>query len=119
MIDKMYLMFPTYNLENGKLIYESYNTDLKESEQTKGSLQNRLIELYKSVLLNENVIGEVMTPVDFDHFKKDSAYKDAILYGGMLILKKNPFHKLYHHLFLFYYHQYFLQLIFQACDNPT
>ena len=67
----MYLMFPTYNLENGKLIYESYNNELSESEQTKGSLQNRLIELYKSVLLNENVIGEVMTPVDFDHFKKD------------------------------------------------
>ena len=71
MIDKMYLMFPTYNLENGKLIYESYNNELSESEQTKGSLQNRLIELYKSVLLNENVIGEVMTPVDFDHFKND------------------------------------------------
>ena len=64
-------MFPTYNLENGKLIYESYNNELNESEQTKGALQNRLIELYKSVLLNENVIGEVMTPVDFDHFKKD------------------------------------------------
>ena len=71
MIDKMYLMFPTYNLENGKLIYESYNNELNESGQTKGALQNRLIELYKSVLLNENVIGEVMTPVDFDHFKND------------------------------------------------
>jgi hypothetical protein len=31
---------------------------------------------------------------DIDHFKKDSAYKDEMLYGGMLILKKNPFHKL-------------------------
>ena len=67
----MYLMFPTYNLENGKLIYESYNNELNESEQTKGSLQNRLIELYKFVLLNENVIGEVMTPVDFEHIKED------------------------------------------------
>ena len=67
----MYLMFPTYNLENGKLIYESYNNELNESEQTKGALQNRLIELYKSVLLNENVIGEVMTPVDFEHIKDD------------------------------------------------
>ena len=71
MIDKMYMMFPTYDFKDGKLIYESYNNELKESEQTKGALQNRLIELYKSVLLNENVIGEVMTPVDFDHFKKD------------------------------------------------
>lgn len=70
-IDKMYLMFPTYNFENGKLKYESYNNELTESEQTKGALQNRLIELYKSVLLNENVIGEVMTPVDFDYIKND------------------------------------------------
>lgn len=54
-----------------KLKYVNYDNSKPESEQTKGSLQNRLIELYKSVLLNENVIGEVMTPVDFDHFKKD------------------------------------------------
>ena len=65
------MMFPTYDFKDGKLKYENYNNELNESEQTKGSLQNRLIELYKSVLLNENVIGEVMTPVDFDHFKKD------------------------------------------------
>jgi hypothetical protein len=57
MIDKMYLMFPSYKLKDGKLQYESYNTDLKESENSKEALQNRLIELYKSVLLNENVIG--------------------------------------------------------------
>ena len=61
---------PNYdNVE--KLKYFNYDNSKSESEQTKGSLQNRLIELYKSVLLNENVIGEVMTPVDFDHFKKD------------------------------------------------
>ncbi len=70
-IDKMYLMFPTYEFKDGKLKYENYNKDLTELEQTKGALQNRLIELYKSVLTNENVISEVMTPVDFDHFKKD------------------------------------------------
>ena len=71
MIDKMYLMFPSYKMENNKLVYENYDTSKSESEQTKGSLQNRLIELYKSVLLNENVIGEVMTPVDFEHIKDD------------------------------------------------
>lgn len=70
-IDKMYLMFPAYKLENNKLVYENYDTSKPESEQTKEVLQNRLIELYKSVLLNENVIGEVMTPVDFDYIKKD------------------------------------------------
>lgn len=70
-IDKMYLMFPAYKLENNKLVYQNYDTSKSESEQTKEALQNRLIELYKSVLLNENVIGEVMTPVDFDYIKND------------------------------------------------
>lgn len=70
-IDKMYLMFPAYKVENNKLIYENYDISKSESEQTKEALQNRLIELYKSVLLNENVIGEVMTPVDFDYIKND------------------------------------------------
>lgn len=64
-------MFPSYKMENNKLVYENYDNSKSESEQTKEALQNRLIELYKSVLLNENVIGEVMTPVDFDHFKND------------------------------------------------
>lgn len=54
-----------------KLQYQEYDNSKSESEQTKSSLQNRLIELYKSVLLNENVIGEVMTPVDFDYIKND------------------------------------------------
>jgi len=54
-----------------KLRYENYDNSKPESEQTKAALQNRLIELYKSVLLNENVIGEVMTPVDFTHIKDD------------------------------------------------
>lgn len=70
-IDKMYLMFPSYKLEGNKLVYENYDNSKPESEQTKEALQNRLIELYKSVLLNENVIGEVMTPVDFDYIKND------------------------------------------------
>jgi len=70
-IDKMYLMFPAYKVENNKLVYQNYDNSKPESEQTKEALQNRLIELYKSVLLNENVIGEVMTPVDFDYIKND------------------------------------------------
>lgn len=61
---------PDYNNVE-KLKYFNYDTSKPESEQTKEALQNRLIELYKSVLLNENVIGEVMTPVDFDYIKND------------------------------------------------
>ena len=61
---------PNYNNVE-KLKYINYDTTKPDSEQTKEALQNRLIELYKSVLLNENVIGEVMTPVDFTHIKDD------------------------------------------------
>jgi len=64
-------VFKDLDIKVKSLKYENYDNSKSESEQTKGALQNRLIELYKSVLLNENVIGEVMTPVDFDHFKKD------------------------------------------------
>ena len=42
-IDKMYMMFPTYDFKNGKLKYENYNTELNEAYQTKESLQNSLI----------------------------------------------------------------------------
>jgi hypothetical protein len=71
MIDKMYIMFASYKLENDKLIYQNFDNSKLESEQSEEALQNRLIELYKSVLTNENVIGEVMTPVDFTHVKDD------------------------------------------------
>jgi hypothetical protein len=61
---------PNYNNVE-KLKYINYDITKPDSKQTKEALQNRLIELYKSVLLNENVIGEVMTPVDFDYIKND------------------------------------------------
>ena len=64
-------MFGSYKLQNNRLVYENYDNSKPDSEQTKEALQNRLIELYKSVFLNENVIGEVMTPVDFTHVKDD------------------------------------------------
>lgn len=67
----MYMMFPSYKLNGNKLEYYEYDNTKSNSEQTKEALQNRLIELYKSVLLNENVIGDVMTPIDFDHMKND------------------------------------------------
>lgn len=79
MIDKMYMMFPSYKLDDGKLVYDGYNNELSLDEQSIGAVQNRLIELYKSVLTNENVIKDVMTPIDFDHMKQDirSIFKQA------------------------------------------
>ena len=68
-IDKMYIMFPSFNhnKESNNLEYINYDSENKSKE----GLQNRLIELYKSVLLNEKVIPDVMTPIDFDFMKND------------------------------------------------
>lgn len=63
-IDKMYLMMPTYKVEDNKLRYiDSKNED--------GYHQNRLIQLYKSVLTNPNIISDVMLPIDFNFMKTD------------------------------------------------
>ena len=52
------MMIPSYDFKNNKLIYTE-------------SLENDLIELYKSVFTNDNVLNELLTPVDFDHMKND------------------------------------------------
>ena len=41
------------------------------SQNTKESVQNRLIELYKSILLHPDIIPQVMTPIDYDFIKND------------------------------------------------
>ncbi|HEX8586042.1 MAG TPA: hypothetical protein VF680_16735 [Allosphingosinicella sp.] len=66
-IDKMYLMFPSFTLQrtqefkDGKLVYITGNS--------KEGLQNRLIELYQSVLTHPEVIKDVMKPIDIDFIK--------------------------------------------------
>ena len=71
-IDKMYIMMANYELaEDGRLKYEKYDPSKKNYEQSKGALQNRLIELYKSVLTHPKVIKNVMKPVDIEFIKDD------------------------------------------------
>ena len=54
--------------------------DYDSKNKTKEGLQNRLIELYKSVLLNEKVIPNVMNPVDSSFMKDDitNVHKEEI-----------------------------------------
>jgi len=70
-IDKMYLMMPNYSLEDDRLVYTTYDSTLSNKKQSKEALQNRLIELYKSVLTHPKVIKDVMTPLDNDVLKDD------------------------------------------------
>ena len=68
-VDKMYIMFPAViRKENSKLLeYVDYDGN----NITKKGLQNRLIELYKSVLTNTDVHKEVMKPIDIDFMEKE------------------------------------------------
>lgn len=64
-IDKMYMMFPSYTLADGRLKY------IDSSDNSIQGLQNKLIELYQSVLTNPKVIKDIMKPVDIDFVKND------------------------------------------------
>jgi ribA/ribD-fused uncharacterized protein len=62
----------TYEIEGAlSLTYAKYDTSIPYDKQPKQALQNRLIELYKSILLNPDVIEDVLNPVDADFMAKD------------------------------------------------
>lgn len=70
-------MLPNIKLQNQKLEYTSFKTDengneLPITEQSKEAVQNRVIELYKTVLLHHDNIPTVMTPIDFPYIKDDA-----------------------------------------------
>ncbi len=54
-----------------KLEYIRFNDNKPLIEQSKGALQNRLIEGYKAVLTHPEVAKEVMTPIDHPHMEDD------------------------------------------------
>lgn len=70
-IDKMFIMMSNYDLVGDKLKYTEYDSTLLDNEQSKEALQNRLIELYKSVLTNPKVIKDVMKPVDIKFIENE------------------------------------------------
>jgi hypothetical protein len=66
-VDIVKEVFKKFDIKVKRLQYIKYDS----SKKTKEGLQNRLIELYKTVLLNENVIADVMTPIDFNFMEDD------------------------------------------------
>jgi hypothetical protein len=73
-VDIVKEVFKKFDIKVKRLQYIKYDS----SKKTKEGLQNRLIELYKTVLLNENVIADVMTPIDFNFMEDDikNIYKE-------------------------------------------
>lgn len=59
-------MFPNYKEESGKLKY------INSSEESKEAKQNKVIELYKELILHQSNITKIMTPLDFEHIKNDA-----------------------------------------------
>lgn len=58
-VDKMFIMFPSFNNNDGKLKY------------SENSLENRLIELYKSVLTSTELYADIMRPIDIELFNDE------------------------------------------------
>lgn len=58
-VDKMFIMFPSFNNNEGKLKY------------SENSLENRLIELYKSVLTSTELYADIMRPIDIELFNDE------------------------------------------------
>jgi len=75
-IDKMFLMIANFtkSKENDRLTYTEFNPELANNKQSKEALQNRLIELYKSVLTHPKVIKNVMKPLDIKTIEREIKY---------------------------------------------
>lgn len=65
-IDKMYIMFPNYKEIDGKLKYTLSESNSKEA------IQNKVIELYKTLILQKDNIQKIMTPLDHPHIKQEA-----------------------------------------------
>lgn len=67
-IDKMYLMLPNsvWNKDTAQLKYVEYNESIVDSEQKKYAIQNRLLEVYLSVLKHPDNLKAIMSPIDDD-----------------------------------------------------
>ena len=59
-------MFPNYKEIEGKLKYTSSENNSKES------IQNKVIELYKTLILQKDNIQKIMTPLDHPHIKQEA-----------------------------------------------
>lgn len=75
-IDKMFLMLANFtkDKDSGRLKYTEFNPELNYEKQSKEALQNRLIELYKSVLTHPEVIKNVMKPLDIKTIEREIKY---------------------------------------------
>lgn len=52
-----------------KVEYENYDEDLSIESQSTGAIQNRLFEMYHSILTQPSNYNNLITPIDHDHIK--------------------------------------------------
>ena len=66
-IDKMYVMMHNLEFRDGKIQKLEYS----DKDNSKEQLQNKLVDLYKSVLTSTETYDSMMTSIDADFFKDD------------------------------------------------
>ncbi len=78
-----------------KVIYEEYDDSKDLTSQTSGSLNNRLFEMYHSILTHSDTYDQLMTPIDVPYLK-DFIVKE--LFPNKVILNNyeafNPFYQI-------------------------
>ena len=68
-VDKMFVFLPSFKKLNNGVEYENYNNNLPITEQSEGALDNRLFEMYYSILTHPNNYTNLITPIDHPHIK--------------------------------------------------
>ncbi len=68
-IDKMFLVLPSMNVVDGNVKYTEYDDSKTLEEQSIGALNNRLFEMYHSILTHPNNYENLITPIDYPDIK--------------------------------------------------
>jgi len=68
-VDKMFMFMPSMKQTNNGVEYENYNDDKLITEQSDGALNNRLFEMYHSILTHPDNYDNLITPIDHEHLK--------------------------------------------------
>lgn len=69
-IDKMFMILPSLTQQGDKVLYDEYDINKSITEQTSGALNNRLFEMYHSILTHPDNYDNLITPIDHEHIKK-------------------------------------------------
>ena len=68
-VDKMFVFLPNFKKSDNGIEYQQYDDNLPITEQSEGALNNRLFEMYYSILTHPDNYTNLITPIDHPHIK--------------------------------------------------